>query len=673
MKKHFLILSMLFVLVLSFQNCGAPYSNNGRKNGTITKSTSGNGDTYEGKLVVKAPKTFVPGGQITIEISGGQAPYQVTTDSGSALITQISSTSFVISTSNSDSSEFLQVSVIDANGESASATLQALGINRWFFDEPRSVSALPGGAVAFVQKDGTEVVILESNGRYRLQKSLFAADDVPGEITRMTYNSFQNQLILADSFKKQFLMLDLNSQTLTSVRFDAQSCEKVTSMALENTEQLVFICSGDENPRALNLTTLSESSVTLEDSMGPLVSVQNTKEGLFLASSTGYFQLIGSDGQKVRKSRIQHSESEIARHKYIQGFLTQDGYIAFLGSMARIVPIFNWEGVQVRGFAQRGKRPGEFSVVDNLDLTSDGFFVLPDPGFHRINFFRSDIAGKATHYSHSFGSNGVEEGAFASPFKLAYDNDDRLHVLDIGNDRVQIFDTDGTLSEIISSRKSNLRGLHHYIQFSLSKEGYFVTVHDRGRNLQIYDAKTDTVLLSMSGDDIDKGNNIGGTHDALMLPDGRVLVADAEFKCIHVLKDGKYSGRVQPDGDLWLKSPKVLAYDKWNRHIYVVNGSSIHVYDWDLNFLKIIRGEGKAYVWRPADLTIDKNGHLYLADQNNHRVVIIDQEANLVREIGPDLPPEKKFNKPTGLAINSNGTLAVVEMHNHRVQFFPLN
>lgn len=77
----------------------------------------------------------------------------------------------------------------------------------------------------------------------------------------------------------------------------------------------------------------------------------------------------------------------------------------------------------------------------------------------------------------------------------------------------------------------------------------------------------------------------------------------------------------------------------------------------------------------PRALDIDSDGNLYVADSENHRILILDPDGKPVRAFGGlDLEAEEArpgyFRQPWGVDVAPNGTIFVADTWNHRVQAF---
>ncbi|MDY6835215.1 MAG: NHL repeat-containing protein [Chloroflexota bacterium] len=80
---------------------------------------------------------------------------------------------------------------------------------------------------------------------------------------------------------------------------------------------------------------------------------------------------------------------------------------------------------------------------------------------------------------------------------------------------------------------------------------------------------------------------------------------------------------------------------------------------------------------KPSGIVLNEEGELYVSDSNNHRILHLDQDGQLIDFIGnSDGTPgndQYAFNKPLGLAIDDDGHLYAADSQNNRVVRYSSN
>ena len=166
-----------------------------------------------------------------------------------------------------------------------------------------------------------------------------------------------------------------------------------------------------------------------------------------------------------------------------------------------------------------------FAFARPGDLVEDraGNIYIADAGQYRIQKFDRDGKFLAT-----FGRKGQGPGEFSTLRSLSIDSADRLHALDDSQRRIQIFRTDGTVTETIKL----LRGQMDYLR-CLDKGLYLVHEQIPGPRpveqktlLKIVDSK-ETILADFCtardfGEPVT--NQVGNSAFRAISPDGDILV-----------------------------------------------------------------------------------------------------------------------------------------------------
>lgn len=157
------------------------------------------------------------------------------------------------------------------------------------------------------------------------------------------------------------------------------------------------------------------------------------------------------------------------------------------GAHHRII-VYNLQGKVLFSFGEKGQKAGQFNYPVGIFAGKDKRIYVADSGNHRIQVFsekgkfidkfKVKVSGKEVRpidvmyhsqsgkiivsaanrlltYSQngkllaSWGSNGVNQGEFRYPATLTELDDGRIAVVDVLNSRVQVFNTDGSVSTVV--------------------------------------------------------------------------------------------------------------------------------------------------------------------------------------------------------------------------------
>jgi tripartite motif-containing protein 71 len=81
-------------------------------------------------------------------------------------------------------------------------------------------------------------------------------------------------------------------------------------------------------------------------------------------------------------------------------------------------------------------------------------------------------------------------------------------------------------------------------------------------------------------------------------------------------------------------------------------------------------GSGEGLFDRPSRIAVARNGAVYVADRNNHRIQYFTAEGSFLGKWGAYGTGNGEFNRPTGVAVSPNGDVYVADEGCERVQYF---
>jgi sugar lactone lactonase YvrE len=148
-----------------------------------------------------------------------------------------------------------------------------------------------------------------------------------------------------------------------------------------------------------------------------------------------------------------------------------------------------------------------------------------------------------------------------------------------------------------------------------------------------------------------------------------------------------FSGDGGPAAAAQFNHPGAIAYgpggelyvtDNWNSRIRMITDTITTVAGTGTNGFS---GDGgpatDAKIFAPAALATDRNGNLYIADQGNQRIRMVDTSGTITTIAGTGVAgfsgdggpaTDAEIDTPTGLAVDSSGAVYVSDSMNHRVR-----
>ena len=269
----------------------------------------------------------------------------------------------------------------------------------------------------------------------------------------------------------------------------------------------------------------------------------------------------------------------------------------------------------VLSFGAKGSSPGMFDRPWGVAGNERNEIAVTDAQNNRVHIFNSD----GTHIR-SFGSEGDQQGEFKCPTGVAYLNNGNMVIADSGNNRLQIFTEQGEYLTQIGG-EGNLDHQFNY-PWGLSVDS-----------------------------------------------DGNIIVADSNNKLIKIFTPSGQFVRKFGGEDLLVDPIHCIQKDQY----FIVSDTgdhSIKVFNTDGDFLYKFGNEGKGNgeFNEPCYLSVDKAGHLMVCDSENHRVQVLEVNGKFITKFGRYRSEIGELSGPTSTAVLTDGRIVVIDFDNNRIQ-----
>ncbi|HEY9840708.1 MAG TPA: protein kinase [Candidatus Obscuribacterales bacterium] len=269
----------------------------------------------------------------------------------------------------------------------------------------------------------------------------------------------------------------------------------------------------------------------------------------------------------------------------------------------------------------------------------------------------SDTSGVS--FERIVGRQGSKPGEFASPRWIRFcPYTETLQVADTQNSRVQILSPSGEVIRIVEHPD-----LKAPCALTSTATGQLYVLDAGDAKIRIFDSQGNLEQV------------IGGkpafksAFGLAMLPTQELMVTDPEGHCLHIL-DAKGELRHNISEDFKSPSGITLAQDQ----VYVLDHGLPAVLRLDTQgkvqarFGK--RGTGKGDFSIPKGIAINEQGHIFVAEALSHRVQVFDAGGNWLTAFGKKGNGEGEFTNPESLACQPGGLVYVLDRGNHRIQVF---
>ena len=318
--------------------------------------------------------------------------------------------------------------------------------------------------------------------------------------------------------------------------------------------------------------------------------------------------------------------------------------------------------------------PNKTEIHTDLCTTGPQCAVTFTPkirGLHQVSgfFLGQKLIGEQTHISVSdkpilkFGKKGNGKGTFNGPWSIDIDNNDILYVTDRNNRLIQKFSTNGDFLNQFSVNghdKDRItldvaldfnNGLIYCIDIVLKNE-----VYSKGNNMLVFnlDGEFQHIYnLSNVPNPITIALN---NHGDLFISDItklRVVKVDKEGNSLCQMGDFGYPGCITIADD-----DSVIVSDNENDCIYIFNpdGSTRHKFG--------SSGTGKGQLTKPWGVATDGE-YILVAESENNRIQVFRCDGTFVSMIESQDDP---LNTPRGLAVTKDGHVYVADCNNHCIK-----
>ncbi len=260
----------------------------------------------------------------------------------------------------------------------------------------------------------------------------------------------------------------------------------------------------------------------------------------------------------------------------------------------------------------------------DLALGADNRVYVVDSGNNRILVFAEDGA-----YLFAFGSPGEGDGELIAPVGITTAADGSVLVADRGNKRVQAFDADGKFLKSIPTLIDGKRVSPVDVALDDATAYLYVTISAPYHQILVFNSNGE--VESIWGK---PGSNLGEFRYPASLtigPNNYVYIVDVFNSRVQELD---FSGKPQVTVGSWgvtpgkLFRPKGVAVRKDG--LTFVSDSYlgvIQLFDPDTRFRAVLGNAGEiVYFDTPAGLLADSKGRVYVAEMLSHRVTVMQLE-----------------------------------------------
>lgn len=275
---------------------------------------------------------------------------------------------------------------------------------------------------------------------------------------------------------------------------------------------------------------------------------------------------------------------------------------------------------------------------------------------------------------YSFGTEGDSEGQLCRPWGVCTDKDGHIIVADRSNNRIQIFNPDGSFKSKFGSPGTRPGQFDRPAGVAIDLQGRIIVADKDNHRIQIF--TFDGAFLLKFGEKGSKNGQFNYPWDVTVNAEGQILISDTRNHRIQLFQpDGTFVNKYGFEGALWkhFDSPRGVAFNP-EGHMVVTdfNNHRILVIQPDFQSARFLGNEGSSngQFLRPQGVAVDQEGHIIVADSRNHRIQVFQPNGTFLCKFGGPGSAPGQMDRPSGVCVSPDGLIIVVDFGNNRIQVF---
>jgi streptogramin lyase len=278
-------------------------------------------------------------------------------------------------------------------------------------------------------------------------------------------------------------------------------------------------------------------------------------------------------------------------------------------------------------------------------------------------------------FMRTWGAYRMGMGQVDSPHGIAIDNKDNVYVADVVNNRIQMFDPNGTFIANCGTFGMGNGQFNIPIGIAVDDSGNFYVSDKENNRIQKFGPYGNFLTTWGSSG---MGNGQFYSPESLAIDrSGNVYVSDSNNNRIQKFDpNGNFLTKwgTSGMGNGQFNIPIGIAVDR-SGNVYVSDSNNNRIQKFDPNGAFITtwgtHGFGNGQFNGPAEMAVDNLGNVYVSDRGNNRIQKFGPNGVFIAKWGTSGMGNGQFSNPAGIAVNSSRDVYVADTGNNRIQVFP--
>lgn len=377
---------------------------------------------------------------------------------------------------------------------------------------------------------------------------------------------------------------------------------------------------------------------------------------IYLGLDSGQIKVLDPSGKEVTSIGSKEKSKGVLIESPRDLFIYDNKLYVLDDSLNQVI-ILSLEGQELDRFGDSGSDPKEFSDPNGI-FVYHGVIYVSDKGNNRIQVF-----GPNGVYLDSIGPKGDVTQVLKSPLDVAVDHRGFVYAVDETARDVKVFKQNGDFFW-------RIKEVENPGVLAMDKDGFYIADTER-LSIKKFDFNWQ-FQVSFGSEGKGKGQ-FRTINDMNIDSAGKIYIADEDKGSLQVYQPADFgqppARYVSPPTSLqwlwnypfrikslvWFKDT-IYAIDEENKGILVIK-------DGKLERTIVVKDT------EPVALAVDESGILWMIDDDEERVLKLDQSGNVLASFGDSGSREGYFDNPSDIIV-AEGIIYIADTGNGRVQAF---
>jgi streptogramin lyase len=343
--------------------------------------------------------------------------------------------------------------------------------------------------------------------------------------------------------------------------------------------------------------------------------------------------------------------------------LDEQGHVYVMDTISHKIFQYTDMGQEIRNWEFEAYRNTYGGGIDFVD----GYLYLAYSG----NYFALKLNTDGSQ-NYRWGPNSPASEKFDAISGIAVDNQGRIIVADEVDHRIQVFNLDGSLLQIVTHENQENHMPFSPIDVAVDSDGYYYVVD--AVSDQLFKFSPEWMFVDQWGTQGDQPGQLSFPMSLTVDQSGMVYVTDIYRDCVVKFNgSGEFSNEwCNNMGDI---TDMTYPYDITADHqgyIYVVDYFSKYIFKFNSEGSLISRFTPSPHSGQISGIDVDENGHIFVTDHGYSSIRELNPSGIILTTFGGYGSEPGQLRNPERIALGPDGQVIVADSGNLRMGVFTL-